>query len=123
MKEEIAEGGSECCACAPLSGEGPTLSCAEKKYVFTYREQEVLRKIRESSMRAREIKERLRSMGETDTAERAQVVRELDELRIIRAELEKERIAAAEERMRLLGHINPDEMKEQDVGGFQAARI
>ncbi|NLI82161.1 MAG: hypothetical protein GX443_10825 [Deltaproteobacteria bacterium] len=58
-------------------------------------------------MRARIIRESMRvhdGGGPRDERERDQALAELDALRRLRADLEKERIAAAEERMRLLGH-------------------
>lgn len=104
MKSEQISHDNQCC-CAH---EGGSLSgaygCEDKKYVFTPREQAVLGKIRETALRARSIKEELRSL-EPDDARREQALHELEQLRKTRAELEEERIAAAEERMRMLGHI------------------
>jgi hypothetical protein len=96
-----------CCACGdeltPFSGGG----CADKKNVFTRREQDVLARIREASLRAREIKEGIRnSSGKESSAVLLEESRgELERLRRLRDELETERIAAAEERMRMLGHL------------------
>ncbi len=102
--EEIKDGGG-CCACAPEAAAlAEYATCADKRYVFTQREQRVLEQIREASMRARALKEQMRTPGmDAESLDRAQ--RELDGLRKQRAELELERTAAAEERMRLLGHI------------------
>lgn len=104
MKSEQTSHDNQCCC----THEGESLSgaygCEDKKYVFTPREQEVLGKIREAASRARSIKEELRNMG-PDDARREQVLHDLEQLRKTRAELEEERIAAAEERMRMLGHI------------------
>jgi hypothetical protein len=104
ITEEIKDGGG-CCACAPdATALQEYATCADKRYVFTMRERRVLEQIRESSMRARALKEEMRAPGmDSESRERAQ--RELDSLRQHRAELEIERNAAAEERMRLLGHI------------------
>ncbi|MCE5334168.1 MAG: hypothetical protein LLG06_06225 [Desulfobacteraceae bacterium] len=93
-----------CCTVADIESLSGAYSCADKKYVFTPRETAVLAKIREAAMRARDIKKEMMSLGRED-ARRAQAARELEELRSTRAELERERIAAAEERMRMLGHI------------------
>ena len=97
------------CDCCQVASESlvQNYGCQEKKVIFTPREQDVLQRIREAAQRARTIKETLRQyeqMGSPDSVEREKIVAELQELRRTRAELEKERIAAAEERMRLLGH-------------------
>jgi chromosome segregation ATPase len=79
----------------------------ERTSVLTYREQDVLQEIRRVQEEAAAIKRRLQEMdqsGVTDTAERAQWERRLEELRARRNALEKEREEAAQERMRLLGH-------------------
>ena len=104
IAEEIKDGGG-CCACAPdATALEEYATCADKRYVFTMREQRVLEKIRDASTRARVLKEEMRAPGmNAERLERAQ--RELDALRRQRAELEIERNDAAEERMRLLGHI------------------
>jgi hypothetical protein len=83
---------------APAAG----LTCADKKNIFTRREQEVLGRIREASLRASVLKDEMRR---TDERGREAAMLELERLRLIRAELEKERLAASEERMRLLGHL------------------
>lgn len=94
---------SECCGCEGAIDE-PSYGCEERKLVFTKREQEVLRKIRDLSLQARSVKERINGMAPGDSGlEEAR--RELESLRTVRKQLELERVAAAEERMRLLGHI------------------
>jgi len=94
---------SDCCSCeGPI--KDPSYGCAEKKLVFTKREQDVLGKIREVSMRARSIKARIQDMPPGDGA-LGEARLELESLRDIRKELELERVAAAEERMRMLGHV------------------
>ena len=103
MKKDLSDGGLGCCACedesmAPAAG----LTCADKKNIFTRREQEVLGRIREASLRASVLKDEMRR---TDERGREAAMLELERLRLIRAELEKERLAASEERMRLLGHL------------------
>jgi hypothetical protein len=97
-----------CCACADGSPEliGGT-SCADKQNVFTRREQSVLGKIREASLRARALKERIRYLTRSESSPvlLQEALDELDSLRRTRDDLETERIAAAEERMRMLGHL------------------
>lgn len=97
-----------CCACrdesdAIVGGGG----CADKKYVFTRREQDVLGRIREASLKARAVKEQIRSLDrkESSSALREEAWNELERLRQLREELEIERVTAAEERMRMLGHL------------------
>jgi hypothetical protein len=70
--------------------------------IFTRREQEVLDKIRQISVKAGALKAEI---GRLDEPGRQAAVLELERLRQLRADLEKERIEASEERMRLLGHI------------------
>jgi len=94
---------SDCCACL-TEAEEISYGCADRKYVFTRREHRVLGRIREASLRARAIKAIMRGRTPGDVVlEEAE--KELDDLRRLREELEIERLAAAEERMRLLGHI------------------
>ncbi len=97
----------DCCNHLAYDSTGALYGCAEKEGVFTVREQEVLRRIREVGQRARGLKERIRNAstgGVAEAAERERAVEELEALRHIRAELEMERVAAADDRMRLLGH-------------------
>jgi hypothetical protein len=92
---------------AVTDGRGEVYGCHEKNTVLTNREEEVLKKIRELSLRARTIKEKLSHFvvnEEADEAARRSLAEELASLRQRRSQLESERIAAAEERMRLLGH-------------------
>lgn len=92
-----------CCACEDKGEETFSgLTCADKKNIFTKREQEVLARIRETSLRAGVLKEKISRENEPG---RHAARLELDNLRLMRAELEKERLAASEERMRLLGHL------------------
>ena len=103
MKKDQFDEGLGCCACdeetiSPSTG----LTCADKKNIFTKREQEVLDKIREASLCAGVLKEEISRMDECG---REAALLELERLRLLRAELEKERLAASEERMRLLGHL------------------
>jgi hypothetical protein len=103
MGKDLFDGGVGCCACEEKSFEGVVgLTCADKKNIFTRREQEILDRIRETFFRAAAIKEELR---QSDASGHDGALLELERLRKARAELEKERLAAAEERMRLLGHL------------------
>lgn len=99
----------ECDCCPVLSEESWShYGCEERKAVFTPREQEVLRRIREASLRARALREELRMAEGDQTGDpvaRRRALSELEDLKRVRTELEKERIAAADERMRLLGHL------------------
>ncbi|MGA2028218.1 MAG: hypothetical protein ABSH17_14295 [Syntrophobacteraceae bacterium] len=103
MKNDLFDESPGCCACEEKTIEpSSSFTCADKKNIFTKREQEVLDKIREASLRAGVLKEEINRM---DEPEREAALLELKRLRLIRAELEKERLAASEERMRLLGHL------------------
>lgn len=94
---------TECCSCeGPI--KDPSYGCAERKLIFTKREQDVLGKIRDLSLRARSVKARIQGMAPGDSG-LGEARRELESLRSVRKELELERVAAAEERMRMLGHI------------------
>ena len=94
---------ADCCNC--LDGpQAVDYTCADRKYVFTKREEEVLGRIREASIEARAVKEKMRG-GSLDGAATVEAERELKRLRQLRDDLEIERLAAAEERMRLLGHL------------------
>ena len=97
----IAE--AECCNC--LDGmEALAYTCADRKYVFTKREQDVLEKIRKASLEARAVKAKMRAASPDSEALR-DAEREIERLRLLRKDLELERLAASEERMRLLGHL------------------
>ena len=103
MKKDKSNEGLGCCACdeetiSPSTG----LTCADKKDIFTRREQEVLGRIREASLRASALRDEI---SRTDERGREAALRELERLRLLRAELERERVAASEERMRMLGHL------------------
>lgn len=96
------------CACPTGSGESPwSGGCEGRKHVFTKREEAVLARIREVSLAARTLKEKIHGfpgMG-TGNGSYEAAASELERLRSVRKELEQERVAAAEERMRFLGHI------------------
>lgn len=80
--------------------------CHDRSRVFTKREEAVLQRIREASQKAREIKKLMNGSGGDAAAlgDRKMAFVELENLRRERSRLEEERIAAASERMRLLGH-------------------
>jgi hypothetical protein len=91
---------SEGCGCCVTPGEANfEYTCEDKQAVFTPRETDVLSRIHQLAMRARELKQSMADgSGGTEARE------ELDRLREERAELEKERLEARDERMRLLGY-------------------
>jgi hypothetical protein len=101
----VGAGSCDCCSLIPE--ETPTdYGCGERKEVFTPREQEVLKRIREAGERAKNLKKQLagHEAYRLESGERKRIEAELDELRRLRTALEGERVAAAEERMRYLGH-------------------
>lgn len=100
----------DACGCGEtgLDEQQNGYDCARRATVFTHREEQILRRIRELSAKARELKWRIKHLSAAaiePSPERMRVFHELEDIRRVRAELEKERLAAAEERMRLLGHI------------------
>jgi len=96
------------CDCCRLSSEElpEKFGCTDRKDIFTPREQEVLNRIREAAERARSLKKQLHpAEGSSLSPEaRESIEQELENLRQVRTQLEQERTAAAEERMRYLGH-------------------
>lgn len=106
--EILPVGECDCCRVEEAAdGLGEPYGCAERKGVFTVREQRVLERIRQARKMANGIKReisRLVARGDGASEERARAEDELETLRRLRTELEAERLAAAEERMRLLGH-------------------
>lgn len=107
--EILPAGECDCCRAVveAADGLGEPYGCAERKGVFTVREQRVLERIRQAREMANGIKKeisRLDARGAGASEERARAENELESLRRLRTELETERLAAAEERMRLLGH-------------------
>jgi TolA-binding protein len=101
MADEAACG----CCHVGMDTSGET-TCAERSRIFTDREMEVLLRIREHRERAQELRKQIgQSNGHPESLSlRKSALEELDRLRSERALLEEERLAAAEERMRLLGH-------------------
>jgi hypothetical protein len=98
-----------CCqtADAEPDASGKGYGCHEKSTVLTHREEAVLKRIRQLSLEAKVLKDRIKHCETTQSLglqEKQRVMEELENLRRLRSELELERIAAAEERMRLLGH-------------------
>jgi len=103
MNKDLFEEGIGCCTCEDkTAGVSAGLSCADKQNIFTRREQKVLERIREVSMMAGKLKAEI---SHADESARQAGLIELERLRLLRAELEEERLAASEERMRLLGHL------------------
>jgi hypothetical protein len=100
--------GYDCC-CSKSSGHdtlGEYSTCSQRSGIFTPREQDVLSRIRDASLKAREVKGRLRAFDDRgDPEARKVVLSELEALRRLRVGLEEERIDAANERMRILGHL------------------
>lgn len=97
-----------CCSQVVPDGNGATDECSKRSVIFTPREQNVLSRIREASERARILKRKIndfKTRGSDDLEAHGRALSELEELRRMRADLETERVAAAEERMRLLGHV------------------
>jgi len=104
-------GGDDCGCCytgAPdRDGHGEGYGCHQKATVLTNREETILGQIRGLSRQAQGIKAKLQQLNadsDPDEAARAAFEEELANLRQRRSALEVERIAAAEERMRILGH-------------------
>ena len=65
MENDRSQEGLGCCACEEKSIGTAGLTCADKKNILTRREQEVLDRIRESSLRAGALKEEIRLTDET----------------------------------------------------------
>lgn len=116
----MVEYGDPCACCVTDAGEkdseGNDYGCSERKTVFTRREEEVLKRILANRAYAERVKGKIREIiaryadgssppGQTHARELEMAHGELDALRRERAELEKERQDAADERMRLLGHL------------------
>ena len=99
----------DCCETGDLAADegGKAYGCHEKSTVLTNREEEVLRRIRELSLKAKAIKEQLKRFEEAESVDlqaKQRAMEVLESLRRLRSALDAERVAAAEERMRLLGH-------------------
>lgn len=97
------------CECCQLSADmTEAFGCSERAKIFTLREQEILNNIRQLGQKARELKEQIQqSAGDAslDPLAVRKLRADLENLRQVREDLEKQRVAAADERMRLLGHI------------------
>ena len=105
--KSVAAGLAGCDCCRMSSVEAPKdYGCGERKEVFTAREQDVLKRIRETGEHAKDLKKQLAGHENLrlEPGERKRIEEELEGLRQLRTKLEEERIAAAEERMRYLGH-------------------
>jgi hypothetical protein len=99
-------GAAECGCCQVSEDKAGGWSCEERSKIFTAREMDILQRIREHGERAKELKVRIEKMnGHTESLTlKKSALDELERLRSERALLEEERLAAAEERMRLLGY-------------------
>lgn len=97
---------SDCGCCQRNDDSRPEDSCSSRSGVFTDRELEVLRRIREYGKRARELRNRIeQGNGHSESLTlKKSALDELERLRVERALLEEERLAAAHERMKRLGH-------------------
>ena len=95
--------GEENC-CTKNSDSTSFCNCEEKQAVFTRKELKILEEIRLLQKRARQLKSMLKRSGEARRYH-SEWLEELEVLRQKRLKLERERIAAAEELMRLLGHL------------------
>ena len=81
----------------------PRASPVRTRRIFLREEsRRFLDEIREASLCASALKQEINRMDEPG---REAALLELERLRRLRAELEKERLAASEERMRLFGHL------------------
>ncbi len=85
----------------PEEKESICVCWAREGRVFTPKEEEILKKIRELKKEYDHLKGFLNSAKEE---ERKDLEKRLSELRELREKLEVERILAAKERMKLLGH-------------------
>lgn len=99
-------GASECGCCHIITDVAVEDSCSARSRIFTDRELDVLRRIREHGERAKDLRMQIeRENGHTESLTlKKSALDELERLRQERASLEEERMAAAHERMRLLGH-------------------
>jgi predicted nuclease with TOPRIM domain len=104
-------GFDDCGCCQTIAVDtdvnGSVYGCHEKSTVFTHREEEVLKRIRQLGLRAKSLKDQIKQVAgaqSVDAQEKQRLTEELEKLRQLRSELELERTAAAEERMHLLGH-------------------
>ena len=103
MKIDRSDEGLLCSACKEKSTDAAAgLRCADRKNIFTRREQKVLDRILQASLRAGALKAEI---NRTDGRAREAALPELERLRPVRAEFEKERLAPSQERVRLLGHL------------------
>ena len=104
-------GSENCDSCVTndglTDGSGQSYGCQERKTVLTAREEEVLKRLMELGPKAKLVKEQIKLLeegGSKDSEAWQRAMEELENLRQLRSDLDAERIAAAEERMRLLGH-------------------
>lgn len=106
--EPQPETSSDCEFCSLLCGSAPGKGPADPPslHFMTERELQVLSSMRRLKQEASEIKARMREKEQQGISEDGSALpMRLAELRAEWKEMDKERMAAAEERMRLLGHI------------------
>lgn len=102
------EPSSDCEFCSLLCGGTPGKSPADSPslHFMTERELQVLASMRRMKREVSEIKARMREMEQQGISEDGSALPvRLADLRAAWKKLDKERMDAAEERMRLLGHI------------------
>ena len=106
--ESEPESVADCEFCSLLCGSAPGKSPTDPPslHFMTERELEVLASMRNLKQEVSEIKTRMRELEQQGMSEEgsAMLVR-LADLRVEWKKMDKERMDAAEERMRLLGHI------------------
>jgi hypothetical protein len=99
---------SDCDFCTLLCGSHPGAGAADSQspHFMTDREFKVLASMRRLKQEVAEIKARVREMEQQGIAENGSALpMRLADLRAEWKRMDKERMDAAEERMRLLGHI------------------
>jgi hypothetical protein len=102
------ETASDCEFCSLLCGSTPGKSPADPPslHFITERELQVLASMRRLKQEVSEIKARMREMEKQGVSEDGSALPvRLADLRAEWKKMDKERMSAAEERMRLLGHI------------------
>jgi hypothetical protein len=103
-----SEASSDCEFCSLLCGSvsGKTRAGPTSLHFMTERELQVLASMRRLKQEVTEIKARMREMEQQGIQENGSALPvRLADLRAEWKKMDKERMAAAEERMRLLGHI------------------
>ena len=99
--------GCQCDAAGSVKAEGST-TCDALRDIITEQEQRILDRIREIHQQAQNLKEEIQRLAADGSGNQEAVVKSrqaLEKLKKEREELEEQRIAAAHERMRGLGHV------------------